>query len=299
LSIQRGTSYCACPVYKMRHGFVVGGILVSLSNLHLSSCFVRTSFLQASSKESPERNDITIESYWEENSAKWEKTLRILDVRASWKSGSLNGILPSGNSSRGAPNDRLISLPRALELFEANEQTFPVRRRFRQMKLEEFRPRWDAVMSKRSIVRMKGQWEVAVDESEKYRTYEKSLVEGKVESADASPAYSRVVAKILSPALGAAARQRTRADGGVKATQVDLLESAGNTAEERWITAALLAELETELETIPMAQTVTQGSSFASQEAERDIEDAGSGALYGIITAALLFLAQKLWTDSI
>ena len=88
-SIQRGTSYCACPVYKMRHGFVVGGFRLSLSNLHLSSCFVCTSFLQASSKESLERNDITIESYWEENLVKWETTLRILDVRDSWKSGDM------------------------------------------------------------------------------------------------------------------------------------------------------------------------------------------------------------------
>jgi len=256
------------------------------------------SWLRASPSEEDNDNG-GITKYWEVNSVKWEKTLRILDVRAAYASGSLNGILPSGRPSRGAPNERLISLSRALELFEKDEKAFPVRRRFRQMKLEELRPRWDSVISKRATLQAAGQWEVAVDESEKYRAFEKSLVEGGVESSEASPAYSRAVVAILSPALKAAAKQRTRSDGGIKATQVELLQSAGSTPDERWLTAALLAELEEEFSktfSTMVQPTSSSRSLFAEDEAEKDIEDAGSGAFLGvllaIVTAVLVSFLQ-------
>jgi len=285
--------------YNMRYN-LVGVILLNLSDLRPASCFTPNgrylpNNLPKTRVRASEENDNTIgiENYWKENSAKWEKTLRIFDVRAAWASGSLNGILPSGSPSRGAPNERLIALPRALELFEADEQKFLVRRRFRNMSVEELRPRWEAIASKRSALRAEGRWTEVVRESERYRAFERSLVEGKVESADASPAFSRAVATILSPALGAAARQRSRADGGMRAAQVELLDSAGATPDERWVTAALLAELETELEDVPV-QTAVTGSLFASEEAERDIADAGSGALYGVIGAVFLFSLQQL-----
>jgi len=268
-----------------------------------------SSRLQSASLSDTDNNDDdetampSLERYWEENSNKWETTLRILDVTAAWQCGSLNGILPSGRESRGAPDKCLISVQRAVELFEEDEQSFLVRRRFRKMKREELRPRWEIVMSKAMQLKKEGQWTRAVEESEKYRAFEKSLVEGTVESADASPAYSRVVATLLSPALGAAARQRNLQDGGYKVAKANLMEGAGTTSEERWITTCLLAELEQEVEAlIPTTVVDPQpassfSSSFSTQEAEKDIQDAGSGALYGILAAIILFNLQQFLTS--
>jgi hypothetical protein len=41
----------------------------------------------------------------------------MFDVSAAWSCGELDGILPSGSPSRIA-TDRMLTLPRALELFE-------------------------------------------------------------------------------------------------------------------------------------------------------------------------------------
>ena len=52
---------------------------------------------------------------------------------------------------------------------------------------------------------------------------------------------------MLSPALKAAAGQRNRSDGGLNLAIAELLETAGDTPAERWLTAVLLAELEGEV----------------------------------------------------
>ena len=48
-----------------------------------------------------------------------------------------------------------------------------------------------------------------------------------MEDAEASPAASRIVATLLSPALKAAANQRSRVDGGQSLAFAELLETAG------------------------------------------------------------------------
>ena len=105
---------------------------------------------------------------------------------------------------------------------------------------------WARIIETRSKLQADKSWDKVVEESDKARAYEKALVEGEVESEDASPAASRFVATLLSPALKAAAAQRARADGGIRKEYAKLQQSAGADAAERWLTAALLAELESE-----------------------------------------------------
>ena len=92
-------------VSTMKYGLFQ--VLFLACELQLVSCFVLTSSSYARKPasfsrrtrimlQSSEEDDVSLETYWEENSAKWEKTLRILDVKAAWQAGSLNGILPSG-----------------------------------------------------------------------------------------------------------------------------------------------------------------------------------------------------------
>ena len=89
-----------------------------------------------------------------------------------------------------------------------------MRRRFRNLTPAEMAPRWERVKATRARLRAAGTFEAIVAESDKARAFQRAQVRGEVESPDASPAISRVVATVLSPALKAAAAQRSRADQG-------------------------------------------------------------------------------------
>lgn len=238
-----------------------------------------------------DEREMSMDAYWDEHGEKWERMLGILDVTAAWESGSLNGILPSGNPSRAAPDERLLSLARAVELFfERGDGPggILVRRRFRRMRREELAPRWEKVEAERRRLQREGTWLEAVAESERQREFQASLAEGSVESEEASPAASRAVAWLLGPALRAAAGQRDRADGGTSRARIELMRSAGANPGERWITAALLAGIERELrDAVDRAAPTAQSSrpSFQAQEAERDVADAGTGAILGVLAA--------------
>ena len=232
-------------------------------------------------------------AYWRAHSNKWAGPLRLLDVSAAWECGELDGILPSGAPSRVASTERMLTLGRAVELFEADE--LQVRRRFRNMTPVEMAPRWDRVMATRTRLQAAGTWDEIVRESDKARAYERALVRGEVEEADASPAIARVVATVLSPALKAAASQRSRADGGLRFAFAELLETAGDAPAERWLTAVLLAELESEVAELPRAVPPDATSpSFAEREAERDVEQANRLGLFGVGAAVSVALAQAL-----
>ena len=238
------------------------------------------------------RNCVTddLDTYWQTHAAAWEQPLRLLDVQAAWNCGELDGILPSGRPSRAAANERLLTLPRAIALFEEGELN--VRRRYRNMKAEELQPRWERVAGRRVKLQTDGVWDDIVSKSDEMRRSQRALVDGEA-GADASP-LSRARARVLSPILGAAERQRSRADGGVSSACLELCTTAGRDAVERWLTAALLADVEAEIAAMPAANgdgdAVKQRSrsSFAEREAERDVEEAQAFGVYGVI-AGLIF----------
>jgi hypothetical protein len=231
-------------------------------------------------------------AYWSAHSNKWATPLQILDVYAAWECGELDGILPSGAPSRAA-TERMLTLNRAVELFEKDQ--LQVRRRFRNMTPVEMASRWERVMATRTRLQNAGTWEDIVRESDSARAYERAIVRGEVEDADASPVLSRVIATLLSPALKAAATQRSRADGGMRLAFAELLETAGDEPSERWLTAVLLAELEGEVADLPPAASRAAASpSFAEQEAQRDVEQANSFGLFGVGVAVIAVLAQAL-----
>mmetsp|Transcript_47982 Transcript_47982/g.95754 ORF Transcript_47982/g.95754 Transcript_47982/m.95754 type:complete len:304 (-) Transcript_47982:474-1385(-) len=236
-------------------------------------------------------------AYWRAHSAKWATPLRLLDVSAAWECGELDGMLPSGRPSRVSTATRFLTLGRAVELFENGE--LQVRRRFRNMTPVEMAPRWDRVMATRARLQRVGTWDEIVRESDKARAYERALVRGEVEDTEASPAFSRVVAMALSPALKAAAIQRARADGGLRFAFAELLETAGDSPPERWLTAVLLAELEGELESEKAAKLgdatlgATASPSFTTLEAQRNVEQATRFGLTGV--GAAVIIAVQRW----
>ena len=203
-------------------------------------------------------------------------------------------VLPSGADSRVATSERMLTLGRAIELFETEE--LQVRRRFRNMTPTEMAPRWDRVMATRARLQAAGTWDDIVRESDKARAFERAKVRGDVEDADASPALSRFVTTLVSPALKAAATQRNRADSGIRLAIAELLETAGDTPAERWLTAVLLAELEGEVAELPRAapDDAAAPPSFAQQEAQRDVAQANSFGLIGVGAAVFLVFAQAL-----
>jgi hypothetical protein len=242
-------------------------------------------------------------AYWQAHEAKWQTPLRMLDVCAAWGCGELDGVLPSGKASR-TEIERFLTLARALELFE--EGKVDVRRRYRNLRVDELRPRWDRVVATRAKLRADNSWDKVIAESDKARRFDLAQVRGEVEDEDASPAISRAVATLLSPALKAAASQRSRADGGVRRAYAELCEAAGEDAAERWLTAALLAELEQEAASLPSvssrneadgASSSSPSSSsskfdFAARETERDLEQAEFSGYFGV---GLALVAGLLW----
>ena len=243
--------------------------------------------------------DDELNAYWQKHETKWRRPLRLLDVFSAWNIGELDGVLPSGNPSRTAQSERMLTLSRAIELFD--EGKLDVRSRYRSLSVDELKPRWARIIETRSKLQADKSWDKVVEESDKARAYEKALVEGEVESEDASPAASRFVATLLSPALKAAAAQRARADGGIRKEYAKLQQSAGADAAERWLTAALLAELESEASKLEPATAKADASpskstfDFKAREAERDLEQANFGGLLGVglaLVAGVLFLVD-------
>ena len=243
--------------------------------------------------------DDELNAYWQKHETKWRRPLRLLDVFSAWNIGELDGVLPSGNPSRTAQSERMLTLSRAIELFD--EGKLDVRSRYRSLSVDELKPRWARIVETRSKLQADKSWDKVVEESDKARAYEKALVEGEVESEDASPAASRFVATLLSPALKAAAAQRARADGGIRKEYAKLQQSAGADAAERWLTAALLAELESEASKLEPATAKADASpskstfDFKAREAERDLEQANFGGLLGVglaLVAGVLFLVD-------
>ena len=239
-------------------------------------------------------SDTELLAYWKAHSVKWSTPLRLLDVQAAWTCGELNGVLPSGAPSRVATSERMLSLGRAIELFDKDE--LQVRRRYRNLTPVELAPRWDRVMATRTRLQAAGTWDEIVRESDKARAYQRAMVRGEVEDADASPLASRVVATVLSPALKAAANQRSKSDGGVSLAFAELLETAGDEPAERWLTAVLLAEFEGEINDLPPAASSMADAppSFAQQEAERDVEQANTFGFVGVGAALLVVSAALL-----
>ena len=209
--------------------------------------------------------------YWEAFGAAWDRPLRTLDVQAAWSCGELDGILPSGRPSRSS-TDRLLTLARALQLYESGD--LPVRRRFRNHAASELAPRWERVVARRAAMQADGRWDEILREGEQYRQ------------------------RINSP-LGAASRAVSfRPESAERGAFAELLSTAGDDAEERWLTAALLADFEAEVNSLPAAPAPAPArsfsSGFAAREAERDVEEAQGFGVSGVV-AGLLFGGLLNW----
>ena len=215
--------------------------------------------------------------YWEAFGAAWERPLRTLDVQAAWSCGELDGILPSGRPSRSSTG-RLLTLARALQLFESGD--LPVRRRFRNHAASELAPRWERVVTRRAAMQTDGRWDEILREGEQYRL--------------------RVIRE-QSSLLGVASRAAAggfRPESAERGAFAELLSMAGDDAEERWLTAALLADFEAEVNSLPAAPAPASArsfsSGFAAREAERDIEEAQAFGVSGVV-AGLLFGGLLNW----
>ena len=209
--------------------------------------------------------------YWEAYGAAWERPLRTLDVQAAWSCGELDGILPSGRASRTS-TDRLLTLARALQLFESGD--LPVRRRFRNHAASELAPRWERVVARRAAMQAEGRWDEVLREGEQYR--------------------QRVIRQQTSPLgpLSRAVAGGFRPEPPERGAFAELLSTAGDDAEERWLTAALLADFEAEVSSLPAAAAPAPARSysagFAAREAERDVEEARAFGASGVVAGLLL-----------
>ena len=209
--------------------------------------------------------------YWEAFGVAWDLPLRTLDVQAAWSCGELDGILPSGKPSRSS-TDRLLTLARALQLYESGD--LPVRRRFRNHAASELAPRWERVVARRAAMQADGRWDEILREGEQYRQ------------------------RINSP-LGAASRAVSfRPESAECGAFAELLSTAGDDAEERWLTATLLADFEAEVNSLPPAPAPAPARSFSAgfkaREDERDEEEAQAFGVSGVV-AGLLFGGLLNW----
>ena len=210
------------------------------------------------------------QKYWEAFGVAWERPLKTLDVQAAWSCGELDGILPSGRPSRSS-TDRLLTFARALQLYESGD--LPVRRRFRNHAASELAPRWERVVARRAAMQADGRWNDILREGEQYRL--------------------RVIREQTSPLAGA-----FRPESAERGAFAELLSTAGDDAEERWLTAALLADFEAEVNSLPAAPAPAPArsfsSGFAAREAERDVEEAQAFGVSGVV-AGLLFGGLLNW----
>ena len=77
----------------------------------------------------------------------------------------------------------------------------------------------------------------------------------------------------------------------------ELLEAAGDDVDERWVTGALLADFEAEVQKIEPRAKAPQTYS-ATSDAARDEADGASGALLGVGLAVVAIVAQQLLSAS-
>merc|ERR1719379_1784149 len=134
--------------------------------------------------------------------------MRMLDVSVAYRSGELNSILPSGKPSRVPSSEPLMTLGRAIELFDKGE--VQVRRRFRNLQPVEWVPRWERAVATRARLQAAGQWEAIVAESEMARQHECAAVRG--EEAPSSP---RIVMSVEPLARKATTAMKNQMDGGI------------------------------------------------------------------------------------
>ena len=242
--------------------------------------------------------DDELNAYWQKHETKWRRPLRLLDVFSAWNIGELDGVLPSGNPSRTAQSERMLTLSRAIELFD--EGKLDVRSRYRSLSVDELKPRWARIVETRSKLQAikLGHGRRGVGQGARVREGARRG-RGRVGG--------RVACRLTLCGDAALARAQSGrgaarpADGGIRKEYAKLQQSAGADAAERWLTAALLAELESEaskLEPAPAKADASPSKStcdFNAREAERDLEQANFGGLLGVglaLVAGVLFLVD-------
>jgi hypothetical protein len=247
--------------------------------------------------------DKDLQHYWRTHSTKWETPLRLLDVTVAYKCGELNSILPSGEPSRQPSSEPLLTIGRAVELHDKGE--VQVRRRFRNLAPVEWNPRWERAMATCTRLKMTGAWDDIVRESEKARKYESAIVRGEIEDPEAAQGRG-IVMSVGAPALKAQAKLKSHFDGGLRLAVAELLETAGETAEERLVTAVLLAEFKGEAEAMTFeARLKEAAASFAQKKAAKEqrekmargiaVAGVGTEVIVGVALLVALALAVSGW----
>lgn len=247
--------------------------------------------------------DEDFQAYWRAHKDKWATPFRLMDVTVAYQCGELNSILPSGQAARVPSDEPLLTVGRAVELHEKGE--VQVRRRFRNLTPRELEERWDRAMVTCARLQMTGRWNDIVQESEVARQYEASRARGETDTSQASSAASRIVMTVQAPAQKATADVQNSLDGGMRLAMAELLETAGDTAEERLVTAILLSEFKNEVDSMAFeARLQAAEKMFAAKQARAQAQPqarsrrftlggvasakilAGLALLYGLAVAA-------------
>jgi hypothetical protein len=200
-------------------------------------------------------------AYWRAHKAKWETPMRLLDVNVAYRSGELNSILPNGQPSRVPSGEPLMTLGKAVELFDDGK--VQVRRRFRNLQPVEWVPRWDRAVATRARLQAMGNWEMIALESEKAREYENAMVRGEMEKAEGSSGGIRM--SVEAAGRKASANFQNQVDGGIRLAFAELLETAGETPEERLLSAVLLAEFKNEAEALTFEARLKAAAARAAE----------------------------------
>merc|ERR1719235_5711 len=162
--------------------------------------------------------------YWETNSGKWAKSLRLLELGTAYDCGDFDSLLYGTQIQGGSENLLGMSVQKKdasenyraiLELFKKGE--LQVRRIYRNLTVEEVAPLWEQVMAARSHLIASECYEEVVRETERARNqeYEKAR-------EDLASAYD---------------------ERGQRLAFAELLTDAGATPEERLLTETLLCAL--------------------------------------------------------
>jgi hypothetical protein len=175
-------------------------------------------------------------------------------------------------------SEPLLTLGRAVELHEKGE--LQVRKRFRNQQPVEWQRRWDSACETRMRLQFSGNWEAIVTESEKAREYECAVVRGEVEDPEAAAGGSRIVMSVGGAASKKATAQlKNHFDGGLRLSFAELLETAGETPEERLFSAMLLAEFKNEAEAITFEKRLQDAAeSYQKAKAQMGPEAAATMA---------------------